>query len=575
MQLTHIDITDLKVSPLNMRYGEEPDISDILPSVRKRGVLLPLLVRPNGSGYEIVAGARRFAAAQAVAEEAGEIDPLPCGILDEDDDAAALEASMLENHARLDPHEMTQYEHFARLVKAGQDVADIAATFSLTERQVEQRLALGNLLPKIREAYRADKVSVPTIRHLTMATKTQQKAWLKLFDDPATHEPCGANLKRWLLDGDDISTGGALFPLEEYTARKGQDGKKGRVITDLFGDGGYFADRDLFWECQNEAIAAARDALLANGWAEVEILERGQRFYQHEHSETSKAKGGRVYVTVAHNGAVDFHKGYLTTKEAARKRRAEAAAARGDDAPVEKPERVEISQRMQDYLEGCRHTAVRAELLQHPGLALRLLVAHVIEGSHLWTVSPEHLLCGNDTFETERAEIIALLGLPERGCVVHEGRDDKEVVLLTAKLLQMPDDEVLRVLTFVMSETLACGSGVVEAVGNYLGVDMANHWEPDDEFLDLIRDKRVLTAMMREIAGKRTADAHVTATGKVMKKVIRDCLRGENDRKKVEGWLPRYLAFPFRAYTKAGGAKDGGIRIAAAWDRVKRLLKAA
>jgi len=40
------------------------------------------------------------------------------------DDAAALEASMLENLARLDPDEMTQYETFVRLNKTGKSVAD-------------------------------------------------------------------------------------------------------------------------------------------------------------------------------------------------------------------------------------------------------------------------------------------------------------------------------------------------------------------------------------------------------------------------------------------------------------------
>lgn len=49
------------------------------------------------------------------------------------DDAAAIEASMLENFARLDPDEMTQYETFVRLTKEGKSVAEIAATFGITE----------------------------------------------------------------------------------------------------------------------------------------------------------------------------------------------------------------------------------------------------------------------------------------------------------------------------------------------------------------------------------------------------------------------------------------------------------
>src|SRR3546814_3830813 len=70
MQLANIELGKLSVSKANMRYGSKaPDVSDILPSIRARGVLVPLLVRPGpvpsdvegGSTetFEIVAGSRR------------------------------------------------------------------------------------------------------------------------------------------------------------------------------------------------------------------------------------------------------------------------------------------------------------------------------------------------------------------------------------------------------------------------------------------------------------------------------------------------------------------------------------
>src|ERR1019366_9104902 len=118
MELRNIDYSKLTVSPLNMRYGADPDVSDILPTIRKRGIYMPLLVRPNGGPetFEIVAGSRRFKAAGIIREEAGEIEPLPCAIMADGDDAAALEASLIENIARLDPDEMSQHECFARLI---------------------------------------------------------------------------------------------------------------------------------------------------------------------------------------------------------------------------------------------------------------------------------------------------------------------------------------------------------------------------------------------------------------------------------------------------------------------------
>ena len=71
MELQHIALARLSVSKANMRTGRKPpDISNILPSVKARGVLVPLLVRPNSEDghFEIVAGRRRYHAALAVAE---------------------------------------------------------------------------------------------------------------------------------------------------------------------------------------------------------------------------------------------------------------------------------------------------------------------------------------------------------------------------------------------------------------------------------------------------------------------------------------------------------------------------
>ncbi len=121
-----------------------------------------------------------------------------------------------------------------------------------------------------------------------------------------------------------------------------------------------------------------------------------------------------------------------------------------------------------------------------------------------------------------------------------------------------------------MAETLEAGSAVVEGLGVHLGVQMADYWQPDETFFDLIRDKAVINAMLKQVGGKRIADGNVTATGKVQKTVIRDFLTGSEGREKVEGWLPNYMTFPFKAYTK-----NGGIRIEDAWGKVKGLIKAA
>jgi len=178
MDLRHISIDKLKISTLNMRHErKKPEIGDILPSIRERGVLVPLIVRPNGAkgSFEILAGRRRFFASNAVLKETGDKTiKLPCAVLAEGDDAGAIEASILENVARLEPDEMSQFEAFQRLADEGRTVEQIALTFGVTELMVKRRLALANLLPEIRKAYAAEEIDGTTITALTLGSETQQ-----------------------------------------------------------------------------------------------------------------------------------------------------------------------------------------------------------------------------------------------------------------------------------------------------------------------------------------------------------------------------------------------------------------
>ncbi|MEH3101663.1 ParB/RepB/Spo0J family partition protein [Sphingomonas adhaesiva] len=555
MKLGYYASDKLSLSKTNMRYSRTaPDVSDILPSIRARGVIVPLIVRPIEGGAddeaEIVAGYRRWTADAAARGEGIDHGPLPCAILEPGDDAAAVEASLLENIARLDPDEVNQWETFTRLVKEGRSVEDIGATFGLTDLYVRRILALGNLAPRIRTLYRAGKIDTRTVRHLTLATKAQQKDWLALCDDPEAYAPTGSDLKAWLFGGADIATKVALFPL---------DGYGGRIVGDLFGEHGYFADAARFWEAQNAAIAARIDTYKAAGWADVEVLEPGKYFYSYEHEKTPKAGGGKVFVTVRHDGSVEFHEGWLTAKEA-KKARAEAAKAGASDADRKAADagKPETTSGLQRYLDLHRHAAVRAVLLDHPGTALRLMLAHAITGSMLWTVRIADQRAGNAAtdesvetcageaiFDARRREVLALLGFSREAPTVADAHDTAAVF---ARLLALDDAAILAVAAVVMGETLAVTSPVVDLLGAHLRVDMAALWQADDAFFAGLRDRKIVNAMLREVAGKPVADANLTEKVATQKAIIRDCLAGANNRRKVDGWVPKWLAFPPAAY---------------------------
>jgi ParB family chromosome partitioning protein len=554
MELRHIDIANLSVSPANMRGRGKADIANILPSVRARGILVPLIVRANGSPdtFEIVAGKRRYQAALAVAQEAGGIDPLPCAVIEAGDDAAALEASLIENVARLDPDEVTRWESFTRLVREGRSPEDIALTFGLTGLQVKRTLALGNLLPRIRTLYRQERIDAATVQHLTLASKARQREWLALLDDESAYCPTGYQLKAWLLGGQSIPTKAALFDLATF---------EGEIVSDLFGEESFFASPETFWTAQAAAIEARAAEYREAGWSEVVVLPTGTPFQTWDHERCPKRKGGKVFIAISQRGDVAVHEGYVSLKEARARQRQQSGEASS------KPIRPEVSAPLQNYIDLHRHAAVRAKLAGEPAVALRLMVAHAIAGSSLWNVRVEPQrahseaiaesveTCVSETaFDSRRREVLALLGFDPESATVTSGHDrEPGLAGLFATLLPFTDEAVLAILAVVMAETLESGTAMIELLGSQLGIDMGEVFEPDDAMLDLIKDREVLDAIVAEVAGESVATANAAATGKVKRRIIRDCLRGEGGREKVEGWVPPWMRFPPAAYTERGG----------------------
>lgn len=94
------------------RTFEEQALLALADSIRARGVLQPILVRPLPSGrYELIAGERRWRAAKLA-----EVDTAPA-IVRHHDDAASLEVALIENMAREDLNPVEEARACAALVE--------------------------------------------------------------------------------------------------------------------------------------------------------------------------------------------------------------------------------------------------------------------------------------------------------------------------------------------------------------------------------------------------------------------------------------------------------------------------
>ena len=111
--LRHMPIELMHASPNNPRkHFEDSDLEDLSRSIRDKGLLQPIVVRPRQDGeYEIVAGERRWRAAQ----RAG-IHDVPV-LIRELTDGEALEIALIDNIQRSDLNPLEEARAYALLIE--------------------------------------------------------------------------------------------------------------------------------------------------------------------------------------------------------------------------------------------------------------------------------------------------------------------------------------------------------------------------------------------------------------------------------------------------------------------------
>jgi ParB family chromosome partitioning protein len=140
------------------RIFEDEPLKELAESIRSQGILSPLLVRPlNEHGFEIVAGARRYRAAQMA-----EVATVPVRIVNLTD-AEALEAQLVENLMRRDVHPMEEAQGFRALLNLEEpkySIEQISAKTAKSPAYVAARLKLTELAPMVVETFYREEIGV-------------------------------------------------------------------------------------------------------------------------------------------------------------------------------------------------------------------------------------------------------------------------------------------------------------------------------------------------------------------------------------------------------------------------------
>lgn len=165
-QLAHVKLGDISLSSTNKMFRDNSDmdaaaLKDIIDSVRQKGVIQPVLLRPNGKAgkYELVCGERRLRASLAVQAQAKDRDTIPAYIRTLTDEEA-LDLQIVENLQRKDIHPLKEARGYKYLLEKDRKLttAELCLKFGKSDTYILQRLKLNDLIDDARKDYETGKM---------------------------------------------------------------------------------------------------------------------------------------------------------------------------------------------------------------------------------------------------------------------------------------------------------------------------------------------------------------------------------------------------------------------------------
>lgn len=176
--IEYLAIDSIRENPDNPRKTFR-DLEELAEDIKRRGILQPVMVRPQNEDYQLIFGARRFRAAQLAG-----LEELPA-IVREMSDEEVLETMIIENSKREDVHPLEEAVGFKALLdKAGYDIAALTAKVARSETYVYQRLKLLDLMDGIQDAFLEEKITAGhAILIARLQPKDQKTAYEACFDE--------------------------------------------------------------------------------------------------------------------------------------------------------------------------------------------------------------------------------------------------------------------------------------------------------------------------------------------------------------------------------------------------------
>jgi ParB family chromosome partitioning protein len=263
----YIAVDQIHESTTNPRLTfDQSKLEELAESIRQHGLIQPVTVRPNASGFEIVAGARRFRASQLA-----ELFSIPARIV-ELDDAAAMEWQLVENSQRVDVHPYEEAQGFQRLLDMpGYDVAALVLKSGKSASHIYARLSLLQLIPDVAQAFVEERITASHANLLARLPQEHQatayeQCWRKDWQDKEPHLLPAKHLSAWIETNLYLALAEAPFDREDTTLNASAGAcvtcpRRSGFNTSLFAD--VQGDQCLDGLCYQAKVAAHIDRELA------------------------------------------------------------------------------------------------------------------------------------------------------------------------------------------------------------------------------------------------------------------------------------------------------------------------
>lgn len=196
MEVRSIELSTIAVDHI-VNCRKDLNVDDLMESIQETGLQTPLGVCALvGGGYGLVYGFRRYEAMVNLGLESA-----PCRVVSGLTNADLYIMNLQENVSRQNLNPIEEAEAIQRIIDSGRTIESFRKALGWSKTLVTQRIGLLSLSDFIREALRADLISVRQAKVVDEAPQEYQGALLSLAKDGATIKTMNQELAQLMSVG--------------------------------------------------------------------------------------------------------------------------------------------------------------------------------------------------------------------------------------------------------------------------------------------------------------------------------------------------------------------------------------